>query len=163
MYICIMKKSEIQEFLKPLNKKDLKKVIKLAEEQLNSSFSVGDTVTLVIYYMIGDSSGDTQKECEVYLETQDDLDALNLITYILDNYTQPNEGHWGFSLDEESFSEKPEEVYSLLFDEENTPKIFNGVKITPKILETITDIVNGCFYGEAEYSFLTFQGYEIKQ
>lgn len=163
MYICIMEKIEIEEFLKPLSKNDLREVIALAEQKLNSSLGIGDSVTLVIDYMIGDADGDTEKECGLDIETQDELDALNIITYILDNHTEPNEGTWGFILDESNFSKKSNDVYNILYEQGEAPEVFNGVNITPRILEVIEYIVDDCFRGETEYSFLVYEGYRLEQ
>lgn len=158
-----MKKTEIEEFLKPLSKTDLREVIALAEQKLNSSLGIGDSVTLVIDYMIGDADGDTEKECHLYIDSQDKLDALNIVTHILDNHTEPNEGTWGFILDGSNFSEKSKDVYNILYNHEEAPKVFNGINITPIILETIESIVDECFRGEAEYSFLVYKGYRLEQ
>jgi hypothetical protein len=158
-----MEKTEIEKFLKPLSKNDLREVIALAEKQLNSSLGIGDSVMLVINYMIGDADGDTEEEYGLYIETQDDLDALNIITYILDNHTEPNKGHWGFGLEESEFSKKPRDVYNILYKQEEAPEVFNGINITPNILETIENIVDGCFRGDTEYSFLVYRGYILEQ
>lgn len=158
-----MKKQEIQNFLKPLNKNDLKKVIQYAEEQLNSSLGIGDSVTLTIEYMIGDADGNTEKSIDLDIESEDELNALYIIQNILDNHTEPNKGCWGFSLDERSFSEKPQDVYNILYNQKKAPKTYNGISITPKVLETISIIEEECFRSETEYSFLTYEGHIINQ
>ena len=99
-----MKNKDIENILKPLGKKDLKKLIKLAEKKLNSNIGIGDTVTLTIEYMIGDADGDTEESTTIDIDSQDELDAISVITYILDNHTEPNEGTWGFMLDMDNFS-----------------------------------------------------------
>ncbi len=154
---------EIKTLLKGLTKKEIKQLIKLAEKELNSSVGIGDIVTLTINYMIGDSNGDTIEEYELEIKTQEQLDALNIVTHILDKHTKPNKGAWGFSLNEESFSKKPDPVYNLLYNQGEAPKVFNGIKITPVILETISEIEESCFRDETEYSFLVYQGYELSQ
>ena len=159
-----MKKTEIKELVESLNKSQLKTLIELANKQLNKgNIEIGDEITLIIKYMIGDANGKTTEECDLAINSQDDLDALNIILHILDKHTSPNEGYWGFSLDERSFSHKSKEIYNLLYDQEKAPKTFNNIKITENILETISEIVDECFRGETEYSFLTYQGYEISQ
>lgn len=158
-----MKKKDIQEFLKPLNKRELKTVIQVAEEQLNSTLGIGDTVTLTIDYMIGDADGDTEESCEIDIESQDDLDAIEIITHILDNHTSPNHGTWGFILNEENFSRKPDEVYNILYNQEDAPEEYNGIKLNKTILKKIDSIVSACFTGETEYSFLVYQSYSLEQ
>lgn len=158
-----MKKKEIKEFLKPLTKKDLQTIIELAEEQLNSTINIGDTVTLVINYMIGDADGNTDESCEMEIESQDDLDALEIIQDILDNNTKPNKGSWGFSLSQKDFAEKSDVIYNLLYNQEEAPKIYKGIKLNAAILERISNIVDECFRSDAEYSFLVYQGYDLEQ
>ena len=158
-----MKKKEIKNFLKPLDKKGLKTVMELAEKQLNSTLGIGDNVTLTIDYMIGDADGDTEESCPIEIKTQDDLNAIEVITHILDNHTDPNSGHWGFSLDESSFSKKPKEVYNILYNQDDAPKTYNGVELTSKVLDVISEIVEECFRSDTEYSFLVYQGYTLEQ
>lgn len=158
-----MKKQEIKDFLKPLSKHELKTVIDIAEEQLNSSLGIGDSVELIIEYMIGDADGDTEESCNIELETQDDLDALIIIQDILDVHTEPNEGRWGFILDHENFRQKPDDVYNILYNQKKAPKTYNEIKLNAKILGKITYIVSECFRGEAEYSFLVYQAYRLEQ
>ena len=83
-----MKNKDIENILKPLGKKDLKKLIKLAEKKLNSNIGIGDTVTLTIEYMIGDADGDTEESTTIDIDSQDELDAISVITHILDNHTE---------------------------------------------------------------------------
>jgi hypothetical protein len=158
-----MNKKEIKKFLTSLNKAELKTAIELAEEQLNSTLGIGDSVTLNIEYMIGDANGDTEKTCEIDIDSEDVLDALDVIQHILDNHTKPNKGHWGFSLNSESFSEKPKDVYNILYNQKKAPAIYEETKLTPKVLKTISYIVGECFRGETEYSFLTYEGYSLDQ
>lgn len=158
-----MKKEEIKKFLKPLSKADLRKVIQTAEEQLNSTLGIGDSVTLTIEYMIGDANGYTEKECNLDIESQDELDALEIMQDILDNHTSPTKGHWGFMLTESRFAQKPKEVYNILYNQEKAPKVYNGIKINEKILETISYIVDECFRSDTEYSFLIYQSYNLEQ
>jgi hypothetical protein len=158
-----MKKKEIKELLKSLSKKELKMVIDVAEEQMNSTLGIGDSVTLTIEYMIGDANGYTEKTCDVDIDSQTELDALDVIQHILDNHTEPNKGHWGFSLTESDFGKKPDEVYNILYNQEEAPETYQNIKLTPEILETIENIVSDCFRGEAEYSFLVYQGYSLEQ
>ena len=158
-----MKTKEIKEFLNPLTKDELRNVISLAESQLNSSLGIGDSVNLVIDYMIGDANGDTEKECDYYIETQDDLDALNIVTHILDNHTSPNSGTWGFIMDERNFSKKPDEVFNILYNQEEAPEEYSGIKLNENILKQIQYIKSECFRGETEYSFLVYQGYDLVQ
>lgn len=158
-----MKKEEIKAFLKPLTKTELKKVIEVAEEQINSSLGIGDTVALIIDYMIGDADGDTEESWCFKIESQDDLDALEVIQDILDNHTEPNKGTWGFSLGESDFRQKSKEVYNILYNEEKAPSEYKGIKLNKNILETISNIVEECFRSDTEYSFLVYQGYRLEQ
>lgn len=158
-----MKKTEMELFLKPLGKKDLKKLIKLAEKQLNSNMDIGDTVTLTIEYMIGDADGDTEESTTIHIDSQDELDAISVITHILDNHTEPNKDRCGFILDMDNFSKKPDDVYNILYEQDEAPETYNGIKLNPKILEIIGGIVDDCFYGETEYSFLVYEGYKLEQ
>lgn len=158
-----MKNKDIENILKPLGKKDLKKLIKLAEKKLNSNIGIGDTVTLTIEYMIGDADGDTEESTTIDIDSQDELDAISVITHILDNHTEPNEGTWGFMLDMDNFSKKPDDVYNILYEQDEAPETYNGIKLNPKILDIIGGIVEECFTGEAEYSFLVYEGYSLEQ
>lgn len=158
-----MNKDEMNKFLEPLSKKELRMLIELAEKQLNSGLGIGDTVTLTIDYMIGDSDGDTEESTTIQIDSQDELDAISVITYILDNHTEPNEGTWGFILDPENFRKKPVDVYNILYNQEEAPETYNGIKLNSKILDIIGDIVDDCFSGETEYSFLVYEGYNLEQ
>lgn len=158
-----MNKEEIIKFLEPLDKNTLRKLIKQAEKKLNSTLGIGDSVTLVIDYMIGDADGNTEQECTLEIKSEDDLKALNIVQDILKNHTKPNKGTWGFILNEESFSKKPDDVYNLLYNQDEAPNIYNNIEITPNILETISCIVDECFTGETEYSFLVYQGNHLEQ
>ena len=53
--------------------------------------------------MIGDADGDTEESTTIDIDSQDELDAISVITHILDNHSEPNEGTWGFMLDMDNF------------------------------------------------------------
>jgi len=160
-----MEDKKIKEFLEKLTKSELREVIELAKIQLNSTLGVGDSVTLTIEYMIGDADGDTEESMGIDIESEDDLNALDIIQHILENHTSPNKGNWGFGLSQSEFSnkKKSKEVYNILYDREKAPEMYNGIKITPRILDVIEGIVSECFRSDTEYSFLTYEGVTISQ
>lgn len=159
--------SNLKELIQNLSKKELKELIKLSTEKLNSTIEIEDTVTLTIEYMIGDARGYTEKSSSFSIKSQDDLDALYIIKDILDDHTFPNPGRWGFHLDSESFSKKSQFVYNIIYNQEEAPKEYQLedkiVVINQNILDRIEDITTDCFRGDIERDFLVYQGYSITQ
>lgn len=159
-----MENEKILDLLKETSDKDfLKKVIDVATTSLNSTISVGDDLEFIIDYMIGDSDGYEDRTIDFQNVTQDQLDALKVVEHILDNHTVPNKGTWGFILSRDSFSQKPKDVYNILYNQKKAPGEYEGVKLTPSVLEEIQYIVEEGFYEETEYSFLVYQGCRLIQ
>lgn len=158
-----MTQKEITEIISDFSKEELKAIIKAANAKLNSTINIGDEVYLTIHYMIGDANGNTEEVASLDIETQDDLDALTIIRHLLDNYTEPNKGTWGFIMDDGNWSAKPGEVYNLLYNQEEAPEEYLGIKINKGILDMISRIKDEAFTGDTEYSFLVYEGYEITQ
>ncbi len=179
---------EIKEIIAFINncidKNILKELSKAIETKINASINIGDTVTFTIYYMIGDADGDTEYDITFDKITQTELDALAVITHILDTYTEPNSGTWGFMLNQSDFSEK-DSICKVLFnneddEEDEEDENYTGVKVdfigvkvdtlmggeivlTEAIIDEIQYIVEETFRSDTDYSFLVYQYYTIEQ
>lgn len=168
-----------KEMLKVLEDcRDKKVLVKLRDkigEKLESlGYGIGDTVTITIYYMIGDADGNTTEAMDFDIATEQDLAALTVIRDILDNHTQPNPGHWGFILEYGSFDQKPDQVWQTLYPvydydtgtyEINCPVYVTAegtpITIDQSVMESIQTIVEEVFRSGFENSFLVFESYEI--
>jgi len=134
-------------------------------------YGIGDTINITIEYMIGDANGDTNETTVYRIDDENAFKALTIIKDILDNHTSPNQGTWGFIMDYENFSTKPEQVYYVLYGDEDddedvvTEYITTSgevIELNEKIISNIRSIEEDLFRGETSYSFLVYRGYDIE-
>lgn len=170
-----MNNADILKFISESEDKDflLKVRTTVATKIANFKYGIGDSVDITFEYMIGDADGDTQESMCYGIDDENALNALTIMCDILDNHTDPNEGTWGFCMDRENFSEKPAQVYHVLYgaddEDEDSESITeytttDGTVITlnPEIIAYIGEMVDELFTSETGYSFLIFEGYEIE-
>lgn len=116
---------------------------------------------LVYNYMIGDADGDTDETCEV------SVDNPYLERYVrLLNSLKPTNGHWGIILESDRLEKHylegqlTEDDYKFLSDIMFYGYDDRGEDISEKESEWYEELASGV-RGDAEYSFLVFQGVEL--
>lgn len=158
-----MEKKDVLAFINECTNFDVLTEVKQRADYKISQLGVvpGNDAVFTLYYMVGDSSGNHETEVDFYDITQDQINAVDVVMDILSNHTDPNSGSWGFQLNSEDFSEKPEDIYNILYNQEDAPKDYNGIELTKEVLDEIDSIVENGFYDDTEYSFLTYEGYDF--
>jgi hypothetical protein len=166
-----MNNTEVLQFINESEDKSflLKLRDTVATKIANIKYGIGDTITIMIDYMIGDSNGDTDEYTVYTINDENAFKALTIMKDILDNNTSPNQGTWGFIMDRENFSKKPHQVFWMLYGNSNNEAITEYTTTRGEVIELNEEIVNNVrsikeelFRGQAEYSFLVYQGYNIE-
>ena len=154
-----------------INKKQMEVILsKLTTKEQELLGLIKKNHSLRIFYMIGDANGNTYEEATINLENpflHPFINALDKLTVI------PN--HWGIMLDKEHFEENKksgsinEFEYDLLLlienycDENECIKFLKkyNYKVSKQNIEYLQEF-DGLLVSETEYSFLVYEGYELK-